>query len=71
MIKKLSAVVVSSSLLLAVNAHAALPTAVDTAITEFKTDASSLIDKGWPLLIAIFGGMLMMKLFKKVANKAT
>lgn len=52
-------------------ANAALPTALNTAFADFQTDALSLIDKGWPLLIAVFGGMLFMKLFKKIANKST
>lgn len=56
---------------MAVSAHAALPTAVDTAFTDFQANATALIDKGWPLLIAVFGGMVLMKLFKKVGNKAT
>lgn len=68
--KSLSAVVVSLAVV-ASSAQAALPTAVDTAITGFQSDATSLIDKGWPLMIAVFGGLLIMKLFKKVANKAT
>ncbi|MBI2779419.1 MAG: hypothetical protein HYX62_06525 [Gammaproteobacteria bacterium] len=49
-------------------ANAALPAVIDTSIT---TDALALIDKGWPLLIAIFGGMLFMRLFKRVGNKVT
>lgn len=53
------------------SAHAALPTAVDTAFTDFQANATALLDKGWPLLIAVFGGMVLMKLFKKVGNKAT
>lgn len=53
------------------SAHAALPTAVDDAFTAFQADAVALIDKGWPLLVAVFGAMILMKLFKKVGNKAT
>lgn len=52
-------------------ANAALPTVVGTSITAIQTDALSLIDLGWPLLVAVFGGLLFMKLFKKVGNKAT
>lgn len=60
-----------AALLASVSAHAALPTVVSDAITSFQTDTVSLINLGWPFLIAVFGGMLLMKLFKKVANKAT
>lgn len=59
------------SLLGTSSAHAALPTAVTDAITAFQADATSLINAGWPLLVAVFGGMILMKLFKKVGNKAT
>lgn len=58
-------------LLGSVSAHAALPAAVDTAFTDFQANATALLDKGWPLLIAVFGGMVLMKLFKKVGSKAT
>lgn len=53
------------------SAHAALPVAVTDALTSFKTDATDLITAGWPVLVAVFGGMVLMKLFKKVGNKAT
>lgn len=59
------------SLLATSSAHAALPTAVTDAITAFQGDATALINAGWPLLVAVFGGMILMKLFKKVGNKAT
>lgn len=52
-------------------ANATLPTVIDTSIATLQTDALALIDKGWPLLIAIFGGMLFMRLFKRVGNKVT
>lgn len=53
------------------SAHAALPTALDTAFETFQADATSLLEKGWPLLLSVFGGMVLMKLFKKIGNKAT
>lgn len=69
--KTRAAVAVTLAMGAAASAHAALPAAVDTAFTDFQANAVALIDKGWPLLIAVFGGMVLMKLFKKVGNKAT
>ena len=70
MIKKIG--VISALALGAVgSANAALPAIVGTSITSFQTDALALIDLGWPLLVAVFGGMVFMKLFKKVGSKAT
>lgn len=62
---------IATTILAASTAQAALPTAVDTAFTDFQANATALLDKGWPLLIAVFGGMVLMKLFKKVGSKAT
>lgn len=70
-IKSRVAPVLAATALAASSAHAALPAAVDTAFTEFQANATALIDKGWPLLIAVFGAFVLMKLFKKVGNKAT
>jgi hypothetical protein len=70
-VKNKAAVAGALALGAVVPAYAALPTAVDTAFTDFQSNAVALIDKGWPLLIAVFGGMVLMKLFKKVGNKAT
>lgn len=53
------------------SAQAALPTEVTAAFSAISTDATDLLATGWPVLIVVFGGMILMKLFKKVASKAT
>lgn len=51
--------------------HAALPEYITGAFTELKTNATDLIAESWPVLILIFGGLTLMKLFKKFGNRAT
>lgn len=53
------------------SASAALPTALTDAITAIQTDGAALIDAGWPVFVAITGGLIFMKLGKKVINRAT
>lgn len=52
-------------------AHAELPTAAGTAITAVQTDGLALVDLAWPVLAAIVGAGIVMKLFKRFINKAT
>lgn len=51
--------------------HAALPVYITDAFTEMQTNATDLIAEAWPVLILVFGGLVLMKLFKKFANRAT
>ena len=51
------------------SAVAALPTGATTAFDEVKTDALALIDLAWPAVIAVVTGFIILKLFKKAANK--
>lgn len=55
----------------AVAAHAALPTAVTGAFTTVETDVGSMIEAGWPVLVSITVGFVLMTVFKKVVSKAT
>lgn len=55
--------------LTAQEAHAALPTGVDTALGAVQTDAASLMDIVAPVLIAILGMTIVLKLIKRFANK--
>lgn len=48
-----------------------LPTYVTEAFTKLSGQAEALIAAGWPVLILVFGGLTLMKLFKKFGNKAT
>jgi di/tricarboxylate transporter len=50
-------------------ANAALPAAIGTALTGVATDAEDLADLIWPVLIAIFGSMVLFKLFKRFGAK--
>lgn len=51
------------------SAFAALPTGVTDAFADVKTDGLALVDLAWPAIAAIFGAMLVIKLFKRVGNK--
>jgi hypothetical protein len=51
------------------NAHAELPTGATTAFTSVQADALALIDLAWPAVIAVVTGFIILKLFKKAANK--
>jgi hypothetical protein len=52
-------------------AHAALPTAATDATAAISADGALMVAEGWPILTAIIGGMILLKLFKKVVNRAT
>lgn len=53
------------------SAQAALPTEVEAAFTAVETDGTAMIAKGWPVVTAIVGGLILIKLFKKVANRSS
>jgi len=55
----------------AAGANAALPTAASDAITAVQTDGAAMITAGWPVAVAIVGGLVLIKLFKKVIGKVT
>lgn len=48
-----------------------LPSYVTEAFTKLSGQTEALIAAGWPVLILVFGGLTLMKLFKKFGNKAT
>lgn len=52
-------------------ASAELPSAATDAITAVQTDGLAMLSAGWPVLAAITGGFVVMKLFKRVINRAT
>lgn len=53
------------------SAMAELPPEATAAFTSVKTDATDMIAAGWPLLVAVTVGFVLMKLFKRGVNKAT
>jgi hypothetical protein len=59
----------SALLVTSVSSFAALPVAIGTALTEVETDGLALADLVWPVVIALFGSLLMFKLFKRFGSK--
>lgn len=52
-------------------AHAALPAAVTSTFTDISTNATAMFDLAFPIVAALVGSFVLIKLFKKFANKAT
>lgn len=50
-------------------AHAELPAVIGTEFTKVQADGLALADLVWPVLMAIFGALLLMKLGKRFGNK--
>ena len=51
-------------------AHAALPTEATAAFTGLSTNVTDIFTAIWPILATVTGGFVLIKLFKKGANKA-
>ncbi len=51
------------------SAHAALPEVIATEFAKVQADGLSLADLVWPVLMTIFGALLLMKLGKRFGNK--
>lgn len=49
--------------------YAALPAVVGTELTSVQTDALAAIDLVWPVVMAVLGGFIIMKIVKRGANK--
>jgi len=50
-------------------AHAELPEVVGTTLATVKADGLALADLVWPILLALFGVALLMKLTKRFGGK--
>jgi hypothetical protein len=50
-------------------AYAALPAVVGTTLDSVETDALALVDLVWPIVVTLFGAILLIKLFKRAAGK--
>ena len=48
---------------------AALPAVIGTTLTEIQTDALAAIDLVWPVLLAVLGGFVLIKIVKRASNK--
>lgn len=51
------------------SAHAALPAAISTELDAVKTDGLAMADLVWPVVIALFGALVLFKLFKRFGSK--
>lgn len=60
---------VTSALAVVGSAQAALPASVTSAMTSIQTDGMALIDLAWPVIAALVGGFVLIKLFKRAASK--
>jgi len=61
---------VVGSVVVATAAHAAVPAAITSAIDTFETDATSLLEQGMLVAIAITGTFVIWRLAKRVFGKA-
>lgn len=68
MLKKIAGVVVAVAPLAA---HAALPTEAAAAFTAISGNVTDILAVVWPIVTLMTGGFILIKLFKKGANKAT
>ncbi len=50
-------------------ASAALPAVVGTTLTEIQNDALALIDLLWPVILAVMGAFVLIKLVKRGGSK--
>lgn len=66
---KVAGVVGTGVALVAGSANAALPAVIGTELTSLQTDGLALADLVWPVLIALFGAVLLMKLAKRFMSK--
>lgn len=65
-VKKYGAVV---ALLAPGAAMAELPAGIQTGLTSIQTDGLALADMVWPVLLALLGAGILMKLGKRFFNK--
>jgi len=52
------------------SAHAALPTEAATAFSAITANVTDVLAAMWPIVALATGGFVLVKLFKKGANKA-
>lgn len=69
--KAVAATVAGAGLMVATQVHAAIPAEATTAFDGLEADGVAMIGKGWAVAGAVVGGLLLIKLFKKVASRST
>lgn len=67
MLKKVCGVVVAAAPL---SAFAALPTEATAAFTTISGNVTDVLAAMWPIVALATGGFILIKLFKKGANKS-
>jgi len=70
MFQKIGSVIGSTSLGMVASAHAALPTEATAAFTAISGNVTDVLAAMWPIIALATGGFVLVKLFKKGANKA-
>lgn len=68
---KLAAAVTAGSLPLVQAAHAAVPAGAQAVFTTMADDFETIAGYGFTAMAIIVGGMIVFKLVKRVANKAS
>ncbi|MBY4675899.1 major coat protein [Marinobacterium arenosum] len=53
----------------AVDANAALPAAIGTELANVQADGLALADLVWPVVITLFGALVLFKLFKRFGSQ--
>lgn len=67
----LGALVTAVSVVASSPAMAALPTEATDAFTTIGTDAGSLISSAWPVVLLVTGGLITIRLFRRIIGAAT
>lgn len=68
-IKAFYAATVAALLTASLAAHAELPAVVGTSLTAIKTDATDIFGLVFPVVAAVLGLVIVIKLFKRFTNK--
>lgn len=65
-----AALVAGLGILATASAHAALPPEAAAAFVSIQDNVTDVLAVVWPIVVAMTGGFILIKLFKKGANKA-
>ena len=60
---------VVAGLLAPLSSFAAVPAVVGTTLDTIQTDALAVIDLVWPVVLAVVGGFILLKVVKRGVNK--
>lgn len=67
--KKLATLTAGTLGVFSATSYAALPAVVGTELTTIQTDSLAAIDLVWPVLMAIIGGFVIIKIVKRAVSK--